>query len=70
MAVDAARANSLFLAVSDLSEPGERAAYLERACGGDADLRGRVEALLRAQADVAPLPPVAEVAMTRITTPD
>jgi serine/threonine protein kinase/tetratricopeptide (TPR) repeat protein len=29
------------------SEP-ERAAYLDEACGGDADLRGRVDALLRA----------------------
>src|SRR5262249_58453297 len=28
--------------------PGERAAYLEAACGSDPALRGRVEALLRA----------------------
>ena len=39
MAVDAARAKSLFLAASDLSDPAERAAYLERECGGDAELR-------------------------------
>ena len=56
MAVDAARAKSLFLAASDLADPAERAAYLERECGGDAELRGRVEALLRAN-DAAPLPP-------------
>jgi len=56
MAVDAARAKSLFLAASDLSDPAERAAYLGRECGDDAELRDRVEALLRAN-DAAPLPP-------------
>src|ERR1700733_3760879 len=62
MAVDAARAKSLFLAASDLSDPAERAAYLERECGDDAELRGRVQALLRAN-DASPLPPpAAEVA--------
>ncbi len=55
MAVDAARAKSLFLAASDFADPAERAAYLERECGGDAELRARVEALLRAN-DAAPLP--------------
>ena len=44
MAVDAARAKSLFLAASDLSDPAERAAYLDRECGDDDELRGRVEA--------------------------
>jgi hypothetical protein len=58
MAVDAARAKSLFLAASDLADSAERAAYLERECGGDAELRARVEALLRAN-DAAP-PPAAE----------
>ena len=48
MAVDAARAKSLFLTASDLTDPAERAAYLERECGGDAELRARVEALLAA----------------------
>jgi serine/threonine protein kinase/tetratricopeptide (TPR) repeat protein len=56
MAALAAQAKSLFLNASDLADPAERAAYLERACGGDAELRGRVEALLRAN-DAAPLPP-------------
>jgi serine/threonine protein kinase len=55
MAVDAARAKSIFLAASDLADPAERAAYLDRECGGDAELRARVEALLRAN-DAAPLP--------------
>jgi eukaryotic-like serine/threonine-protein kinase len=55
MAIDAARAKSLFLAASDLIDPAERAAFLDRECGGDAELRARVEALLRAN-DAAPLP--------------
>ena len=37
MPVDAARAKSLFLAASDLKDPAERAAYLDRVCGGDAE---------------------------------
>jgi hypothetical protein len=57
MAVNAARAKSLFLAESDLADPAERAAYLDRECAGDAELRARVEALLRAN-DAAPLPAV------------
>src|SRR6516225_1926444 len=48
MTVDAARVKSLFLAASDLADPAERAAYLERECGADAGLRQRVEALLAA----------------------
>src|SRR4051794_19694042 len=56
MPVDVARAKSLFLAASDMPDLAERAAYLDRACGGDAELRDRVEALLRAN-DAAPLPP-------------
>src|SRR5690242_11702902 len=59
MAVDAARAKSLFLAASDLADPAERAAYLDRECGGEAELRARVEALLRAN-DGAPLPAAPE----------
>jgi serine/threonine protein kinase len=55
MAVDAARVKSLFLAASDLADPAERAAYLDRECGPDAGLRARVEALLRAN-DASPLP--------------
>ena len=48
MTVDAARVKSLFLEASELADPAERAAYLERECGGDAELRQRVEALLAA----------------------
>jgi hypothetical protein len=39
MAVDAARAKSLFLAASDLADPAERAAYLDRECGGHEQAR-------------------------------
>ena len=55
MAIDAARAKSLFLTASDLTDPAERAAYLERECGGDAELRARVEALLAADGGGAPV---------------
>src|SRR6516162_8837214 len=63
MAIDAARAKSLFLNASDLADPAERAAYLDRECGGDAELRARVEALLRAN-DAAPLPPAEQLGAT------
>jgi eukaryotic-like serine/threonine-protein kinase len=56
MAVEASRAKSLFLNASDLVDLAERAAYLERECGGDAELRARVEALLKAN-DASQLPP-------------
>jgi hypothetical protein len=57
MPVDAARAKSLFLAASDLADPAARAAYVDRECAGDAELRARVEALLQAN-DAAPFPSV------------
>src|SRR5262245_29721304 len=69
MAVDAARAKSLFLIASDRADPAERAAYLERECGGDAELRARVEALLRAN-DAAPLPPALPGNATGSHAPD
>ena len=56
MAVDPARAKSLFLAASDLADRAERTAYLDRECAADTELRARVEALLRVN-DAAPLPP-------------
>ena len=49
MPADPARVKSLFLAAADLPET-ERGGFLDRECGADADLRGRVEALLRADA--------------------
>jgi serine/threonine protein kinase/tetratricopeptide (TPR) repeat protein len=38
---------TIFTAALDHDDPAERAAYLDRACAGDAGLRHRVEALLR-----------------------
>jgi WD40 repeat protein/serine/threonine protein kinase len=38
----------VFLAALELADPAERAAYLDRACGGDAAFRRQVEALLAA----------------------
>ena len=45
----------LFLKAADLPAE-ERAAYLDRACTGDAALRGRVEALLRAHDEPGSFP--------------
>jgi serine/threonine protein kinase len=42
------RIKAVFLAALDRGTPAERAAYLDEACAGDAALRQRVEALLRA----------------------
>src|SRR5262245_61544632 len=43
---------SIFLAALDQGSPEERAAYLDRACGRDPELRGHVERLLRAHPKV------------------
>ena len=39
---------SIFDEAAEIASPADRAAYLESACGGDADLRRKVDALLRA----------------------
>src|SRR5262249_29352528 len=52
------RVQSVFQAVAELP-PTERAAVLERECGGDADLRRQVEALLQAHDDPVELPAAA-----------
>src|SRR5262245_9121375 len=39
---------AIFLAALVMDQPGERAAYLDQACAGNADLRAHVEALLAA----------------------
>ncbi|MGE0143701.1 MAG: tetratricopeptide repeat protein [Planctomycetota bacterium] len=49
MKADSPRAQELFHRALDLA-PGERAAFLDRACGSDAELRARVGALLDALA--------------------
>ena len=56
MAIDPARVKTLFLHASDLADPAERAAYLDRECGDDAGLRGRIEALLEADGPSGPAP--------------
>ena len=48
MPVDAQRVQELFAAAVELPGAQAQAAYLEQHCGGDADLRARVEALLAA----------------------
>ena len=55
MAIDPAYAKSLFLAASELADPAARAAFLDRECGDNAELRDRVEALLLAD-DAPPEP--------------
>jgi eukaryotic-like serine/threonine-protein kinase len=50
-----ANAKSIFLAALDQPTPAERAAYLDAACGGDGELRRRVEALLHAHDRPDPL---------------
>jgi serine/threonine protein kinase len=41
----------LFIAALQRDDPAERAAYLEAACAGDAELRERIDRLLQAHAD-------------------
>ena len=48
MTTDPKRVKEIFLEAAELPDEAARAAYLDRACGGDAGLRARVEALLRA----------------------
>src|SRR5262245_5627046 len=62
----------IFLAVLDLPDPAARAAYLDGACGRDAALRDRGEALLRSHEPVgsflgkpAVAPPGADAARTQ-----
>jgi hypothetical protein len=42
---------SIFLEALDIPDPTERAAFLERACAGNPDLRQKVEALLAAHTE-------------------
>lgn len=44
---------ALFFAAKDIPDAAERARYLESACAGDLELRGRVERLLSASAETA-----------------
>ena len=48
MSVNAERVQAVFLAAAELEGAADRARFLDGACDGDAELRARVEALLRA----------------------
>ena len=48
MARDRRGVKSIFDEAAEIASPEERAAYLERCCGGDPELRKQVDALLRA----------------------
>src|SRR5437868_2074471 len=60
MAAATPNAREVFLAALDRPSAG-RAAYLDDACGADADLRRRVEALLRAHDEPGPFLSEADV---------
>jgi serine/threonine protein kinase len=47
MAIDPKRVKEIFLEAAELTDEAARVAYLDNACGGDAGLRSRAEALLR-----------------------
>ena len=47
MSTDPKRVKEIFLEAAELPDEAARTAFLDRACGGDARLRARVEALLR-----------------------
>jgi serine/threonine protein kinase len=51
MAIDPQRLKELFLAAAEIGSPAERAAFLDRECGSDAELRQRLGALLQAHDD-------------------
>jgi eukaryotic-like serine/threonine-protein kinase len=48
MPVDAKRVQAVFLAAVELADPVQRSSLLDRECGGDSELRRRVDALLQA----------------------
>jgi hypothetical protein len=70
MPVEERAIKTIFLAALDKSTPAERAAYLDGACAGDAELRQRVEELLQAhdRTDrLLDLPAVAHMASETMT---
>jgi hypothetical protein len=48
MPLDPRRVQAVFLEAVDYHDPVDRAAFLDRECSGDPELRRRVEALLKA----------------------
>jgi WD40 repeat protein len=67
-------ARRIFLAATEKATPGERAVFLDQACAGDAALRQRVEALLRAHdepgAFLSELPPAPAEPAPTTSEPD
>jgi eukaryotic-like serine/threonine-protein kinase len=62
---------TLFIEASEIANPAERAAFLDRACAGNADLRGRLDKLLAQHAQAgnfldlpAPLPTTGELGIS------
>src|SRR5262245_34386769 len=58
MPADPKQVKSIFLAAVEKATPEERAAFLAEACGGDEELRRRIDALLRAHDGPSGLPGV------------
>ena len=73
MSVDPQRLKELFLSAAEIESPAERAAFLERECGEDAELRRKLEALLHAHEDsgsfLAPAPAVDPAPASDESTP-
>ena len=53
MGAEESRVESIFHAAMDRGSAAERAAYLDRACAGDPELRSRVERLLEVQPELS-----------------
>ena len=53
MAIDPAQVESVFAESVGQADAAARAAYLDQACGGDAEFRSRVDALLAAHDESA-----------------
>jgi serine/threonine protein kinase/Tfp pilus assembly protein PilF len=73
MTVDPRRLKELFLSAAEIESPAERAAFLERECGADAELRRKLEAVLHAHDDsggfLAPAPTVDSEPVNDESTP-
>ncbi|QDU23600.1 serine/threonine-protein kinase [Urbifossiella limnaea] len=77
MPADPKRVKEVFLEAAELPDGAARSAFLDRSCGGDADLRGRVEVLLRSHdpegsflGTPAAVVPDPDAAATRAFEPD
>src|SRR5262249_38390478 len=69
---NAARVEALFFAALEKGTAGEREAFLNSACGGEAELRGRVAKLLKAHPRVGNFlkKPVVEQPVAALEQPD